>query len=244
MPVYFIIIFFADFEDFPGQPQNVTAVNISSDAVTLIWAEPSDLVGNYLVTYVGPEFAMEGGEMMVNGTEEMVTITELLAGVNYTFTVIAFNEIGASAPSEPLTVRTLEEGEESQIGTVTQSCKNGCVRTASHSHAVPDSPPSNVTATAQSSTSILVTWDMVPPMDQNGVITMYQVLYTPLQTFRGAIGTESMTVTEQMATLTGLQEYVEYNISVRAYTSVGAGPYSDGVVVRTSEDGKIDVPII
>ena len=123
MPVYFIIIFFADFEDFPGQPQNVTAVNISSDAITLIWAEPPDLVGNYLVTYVGPEFAMEGGEMMVNGTEEMVTITELLAGVNYTFTVIAFNEIGASAPSEPLTVRTLEEGEES-LGTVTQSCKN------------------------------------------------------------------------------------------------------------------------
>ena len=83
----------------------------------------------------------------------------------------------------------------------------------------------------------MVTWDMVPPIDQNGVITMYQVLYTPLQTFGGAIGTENMTVTEQMATLTGLQEYVEYNISVRAYTSVGAGPYSDGMVERTSEAG-------
>ena len=92
-------------------------------------------------------------------------------------------------------------------------------------------------ATTQSSTSILVTWDMVPPMDQIGDITMYQVLYTPLQTFGGRIGTETVNVTGLRVNLTGLQEYVEYNISVRAYTSVGAGPYSDGVVERTFEDG-------
>ena len=28
--------------------------------------------------------------------------------------------------------------------------------------------------------------------------------------------------------LSGLEEFVEYNISVRAYTSVGPGPYSAG----------------
>ena len=79
---------------------------------------------------------------------------------------------------------------------------------------------------------------MVPPIDQNGVITMYQVLYhQPQETFEGRIGTETVNVTGLAATLTGLQEYVEYSISVRAYTSVGAGPYSDGVVERTNEDG-------
>ena len=78
---------------------------------------------------------------------------------------------------------------------------------------------------------------MVPARDQNGNITMYQVLYTPLQTFGGAIRPQNMNVTGLIATLTGLQEYVEYNISVRAYTSVGAGPYSDRVAERTSEDG-------
>ena len=92
-------------------------------------------------------------------------------------------------------------------------------------------------ATAESSTSILVTWDMVPLMEQNGNITMYQVLYTPPQTFGGVFGEENMNVTGLRANLTGLQEYVEYNISVRAYTSVGAGPYSDGLVERTNEDG-------
>ena len=66
---------------------------------------------------------------------------------------------------------------------------------------------------------------------------MYEVLYTPLQTFGGAIESEAMTLMDRNITLTGLQEYVEYNISVRAYTSVGAGPYTDGVVERTFEDG-------
>ncbi len=39
-------------------------------------------------------------------------------------------------------------------------------------------------------------------------------------------------------TLKMLEEYVEYNISVRAYTSVGAGPFSVGIVNQTLEAGK------
>ena len=93
-------------------------------------------------------------------------------------------------------------------------------------------------ATVVSSTEIMVTWDMVPPIDQNGVITMYQVLYQPLETFGGAIGPETVNVTKLMATLTGLQEYVNYTISVRAYTSVGAGPYSNDTTVLTLEYSK------
>ena len=90
-------------------------------------------------------------------------------------------------------------------------------------------------ATALSSTEILVTWDTVPFLEQNGVITSYQVFYQPLQISDGT--SRTMTVTEKTAFLGGLEEYVEYNISVRAYTSVGAGPYSDGIVERTLEDG-------
>ena len=40
-------------------------------------------------------------------------------------------------------------------------------------------------------------------------------------------------------TLTGLQEFVEYNISVRAYTSVGPGPFSPIEVVQTAEAGMM-----
>jgi hypothetical protein len=84
----------------------------------------------------------------------------------------------------------------------------------------------------------MVTWDIVPPIDQNGVITMYQVLYEPLETFGGAIGPLDVNVTELTSDLTDLEEYVNYTISVRAYTSVGAGPPSDGIVEMTDEDSK------
>ena len=91
-----------------------------------------------------------------------------------------------------------------------------------------------------SSTAIEVTWDIVPPMNQNGIITMYEVMYQPLETFNGNISTQTMIVsgTEMSVILMELQEFVNYTISVRAYTSVGAGPYSDEVTVMTLEDSK------
>ena len=39
-------------------------------------------------------------------------------------------------------------------------------------------------------------------------------------------------------TLTELEEYVVYNITVAAITSVGEGPRSGEVFVRTAEDSK------
>ena len=81
---------------------------------------------------------------------------------------------------------------------------------------------------------------MVPPIDQNGIITMYEVMYQPLETFNGNISTQTMNVsgTEMSAFLMELQEFVNYIIFVRAYTSIGAGPYSDEVTVTTLEDCK------
>ena len=94
-------------------------------------------------------------------------------------------------------------------------------------------------ALANSSTTIVVTWDIVPPIDQNGVITMYEVLYEPLETFGGAIQTQTRNVsgTEMSVVLTNLEEFVNYSISVRAYTSVGEGPYSDEIREKTNTDG-------
>ncbi len=50
--------------------------------------------------------------------------------------------------------------------------------------------------------------------------------------------TQTMNVTERSANLTNLEEFVDYNISVRAYTSEGAGPYSEEITVMTPEDSK------
>ena len=89
-----------------------------------------------------------------------------------------------------------------------------------------------------SSTEIEVSWEEVPAINENGVITVYEVLYSPLMTFEGQISANTTNTSQLNTTLTGLQEYVEYNISVRAYTSVGPGPYSDPLTRRTLEDGK------
>ena len=81
-------------------------------------------------------------------------------------------------------------------------------------------------------------WDEVVPIDQNGVITMYEVMYTPLEDFDGSIMTRTTNGTELSLLLMDLEEYVNYTISVRAYTTVGAGPNSDPVIVLTNEEGK------
>ena len=93
---------------------------------------------------------------------------------------------------------------------------------------------------AISSTILLVVWNEVVPINRNGEITTYQIEYTPLEDFGGSIGRDSVTVssTSLSTNLTSLQEFVFYNISVRAYASVGPGPYSSPESEQTMEDGK------
>jgi netrin-G3 ligand len=84
-------------------------------------------------------------------------------------------------------------------------------------------------------------WEKVAPIDQNGIITMYEVLYVPLETFGEAIQDQmiDVPVTNMSVLLMDLEDYVDYFISIRAYTSVGEGPYSQGMIIRTQENSKI-----
>ncbi len=70
---------------------------------------------------------------------------------------------------------------------------------------------------------------------------MYEVLYEPLETFRGAIGplTRNVSGIVNLLVLMDLQEFVSYNISVKAYTSLGDGPYSEPFTDMTLEDCKL-----
>ena len=104
---------------------------------------------------------------------------------------------------------------------------------------------------ASSPTSIAVMWGEVLPRDQNGVITAYEVVYTALETFGGVAETNAVNVSgsNMSVDLTGLHEYVNYTISVQAFTDVGAGPFTDTVTELTCEAGmcttlqKIDLMI-
>ena len=98
--------------DRPEQPQNVAAVEVNSRNITLVWVEPHDNnapIQGYRVMYQRPSF-LGGTDEIVNASIEMEVITGLHPGVTYNFTVVAFNDIGDSDPSEVLPVPTLEEG--------------------------------------------------------------------------------------------------------------------------------------
>lgn len=105
---------------------------------------------------------------------------------------------------------------------------------------VPSSSPVNVTAFVGSSTAIIVTWSPLLPIDQNGIITRYDIMYQPQETFGGSIATQTTNVSGSVmsVTLMDLQEFVTYDISIRAYTNMGPGPFSVMATTKTLEDGK------
>ena len=86
-----------------------------------------------------------------------------------------------------------------------------------------------------SSTLLNVRWDSVQGQYQNGIIIAYEVLYEPQETFAKSGSTNT---TDMSVVLSNLQEYVIYNVYVRAYTSAGPGPFSAEVTVQTLEDGN------
>ena len=98
---------------------------------------------------------------------------------------------------------------------------------------VPDGSPENVQADVLSSTEIRVSWTEVSEIDRNGIITMYEVMYEPF----GVLTPATVNTTNLFIIVGGLEEDFDYNISVRAYTSMGPGPYSEDVTARTMEDG-------
>lgn len=97
--------------DRPEQPQNVTAVNVTSRSLTLEWTEPhhnnAPILG-YRVMYQ-PSIS-NSTVMEINTVVTFVEITGLHPGETYFLTVVAFNAIGDSAPSDLALAITLEEG--------------------------------------------------------------------------------------------------------------------------------------
>ena len=88
-----------------------------------------------------------------------------------------------------------------------------------------------------SSTSILVSWEAVQAELQNGIINGYNITYeSQTENDNGVVLAGS---NDRQANLTGLQEFVKYNISVVAFTVKGDGPPSV-IVVRTDQDSKLN----
>ena len=113
---------------------------------------------------------------------------------------------------------------------------------------VPAGFPQNVTTTTLTPTEIRVNWEPVLAIEEDGIIVTYEILYEPQETFNGeitsnvSINTTDGSVLEMV--LNDLQEFVDYNVTVRAYTSIGSGPFNPtGDSSRTFEDGESHICI-
>jgi len=98
--------------DVPLQPIITDVTNITSTSLILRWEEP--VINNapihyYEITFMNPSFA-EDTTTVINSTETTSVIDPLFPGIDYSFTVVAVNEIGRSRASDERLVRTLEEG--------------------------------------------------------------------------------------------------------------------------------------
>ena len=93
--------------------------------------------------------------------------------------------------------------------------------------------------------SIRVTFTPPIAINQNGLISSYNVTYIG-QTFDTAIQFVTVNVTNAIypstvdtlsVDLTGLQEYNNYTVRVSAVNQIGASPFSDGIIQITDIAG-------
>ena len=87
---------------------------------------------------------------------------------------------------------------------------------------------------AQSSDTIILTWD--PPLlqNRNGIITDYIINVTALDT--GEI--HQYITPNRNLMLNSLAAFSTYAFIIAARTAVGAGPFSTDITIQTLEDGK------
>lgn len=83
--------------------------------------------------------------------------------------------------------------------------------------------------TSITSTSLNVEWNQVPEDSRHGVITGYDLKWGR----KGGPFTESASTSGRTHVLSPLDEFSEYNISVRARTAAGDGPWSQWISHRT-----------
>ena len=88
----------------------------------------------------------------------------------------------------------------------------------------PASAPQNPSSTTINSTAIQVQWEAVAEINQNGKIAFYEVQVDPAQ-FQN-VRLENVSSSALLLTIGGLEEFVQYSFTIKAYTSAGPGPFS------------------
>ena len=157
------------------------------------------------------------------------TLTGLRPFTNYTITMDAATEEGLSpeGPDPPLRVRTEEDGQIDNSHLLCSFMIDLLV--------VPKAP--RLLSVFRGChgcrpARLVVQWATFSVADRNGVITSYEINYVG-DDFDTDPHSVNVSGNVTSLTLSGLEEYVVYDVKVRAYTSVGPGPFSAILSART-----------
>ncbi|XP_023289127.1 tyrosine-protein phosphatase Lar isoform X2 [Orussus abietinus] len=193
----------------PSQPEMLTAVDIGESSVTLQWSKPAHGAENILgyELYWNDTYGKEKYHRSIPATENY-TLTKLYPNTLYYVWLAARSQRGEGATTIPYPVRTKQY--------------------------VPGAPPHNVNGHATSPTSIWVSWEPPSTNRSNGRIAYYKLQV--VENGRADSEAKVILLNDTNFVLDELKKWTEYRIWVLAGTSVGDGPPSFPILVRTHED--------
>uniref|UniRef100_A0A3Q3FPF8 Receptor-type tyrosine-protein phosphatase F n=1 Tax=Labrus bergylta TaxID=56723 RepID=A0A3Q3FPF8_9LABR len=191
----------------PKPPTSLIVTETTATSVTLTWDSGNpEPVSYYMIQYRAK--SSDNGFQEVEG---VATTRYSIGGLSpyseYEFRVMAVNNIGRGPPSDPVETRTGEQA--------------------------PSSPPLHVQARMLSASTMLVQWE--PPEEPNGQIRGYRVYYSSDLTAPLSAWQKHNTDDSSLTTISSLTPDITYSLRVLGFTSVGDGPPSDILQVKTQQ---------
>ncbi|XP_078252042.1 receptor-type tyrosine-protein phosphatase delta-like isoform X18 [Rhinoraja longicauda] len=191
----------------PKPPGTPIVTETTATSVTLTWDSGNpEPVAHYIVQHK-PKHSDGPFEEIDGVATTRYSVGGLSPYSDYEFRVIAVNNIGQGPPSKEVETRTGEQA--------------------------PSSPPRSVQARMLSTTTMLIQWE--EPEEANGQIRGYRVYYT-MDPNQHLNNWQKHNVDDSMlTTIANLTPEATYTVCVLAFTSVGDGPHSPEIQVKTQQ---------
>ncbi|KAM4882718.1 neural cell adhesion molecule L1-like protein isoform 2-T6 [Thomomys bottae] len=206
--------------DVPDPPVNLHLSERQNRSVRLSWQAGDDHNSNiseYIVEFEGNrEEPGKWEELTRVQGEETTVVLPLAPYVRYQFRVMALNEVGRSQPSQS------SDHHETPP-------------------AAPDKNPQNIRVQASQPKEMIIKWEPLKSMEQNGPGLEYKVSWKP----QGAPEEwEEETVTNHTLRVMTPTVYAPYDVQVQAINQLGSGPEPKSVTLYSGEDYPDTAPVI
>ncbi|CAC5370851.1 PTPRD [Mytilus coruscus] len=197
----------------PGQPRNLHANEKGPNKIEVIWSPPDDYrhIQSYIL-YYNDSTARQAAHVVIQPPTNNYLLEELIPDTIYHIQVSATSLTGEGPKSTIIQMKTPQF--------------------------VPSAAPQAVTGQPVSKNSIKVTWKPPPVEKHNGEIEGYRIYFrkndsdlTDEDATAVKVGKDA-----RMLMLGELNIWTDYKIWVLSFTTVGDGPPSPHVIVRTQED--------